>query len=229
MSTYYWDQNEISALLTLSILQGPDKGRSFDVDLDEVLIGRDAQDVPLGDNTVSRRHAVLRNADGVWMIRDLNSANGTYVNGVKVAGTMEVEVKLGDQLRCGTTLLVVGGTQVRGIAGELGDSLRIDADGNIVESAIMTRVPSMDDSVIIAGPETSNAVGNLRLLYELSTAISSIFDIQQLLDRVMDMIFDNLPADRGFIMLREDESQELKPMVVRYRRKEHSGEIAISH
>ncbi|MBN1436091.1 MAG: FHA domain-containing protein [Sedimentisphaerales bacterium] len=216
-------------MLTLSILQGPDKGRSFDIDLDEVLIGRDAPDAPLGDNTVSRRHAVLRNADGVWMIRDLNSANGTYVNGVKVAGTMEVEVKLGDQLRCGTTLLVVGGTQVRGIAGELGDSLRIDADGNIVESAIMTRVPSMDDSVIIAGPETSNAVGNLRLLYELSTAISSIFDRQQLLDRVMDMIFDNLPADRGFVLMRENEDEELKPMVVRYRRKEHSGEIAISH
>jgi len=216
-------------MLSLSILQGPDKGHTFDADGDTVLIGRDSTDVPLSDNTVSRRHAQLRNEAGAWRIQDFNSANGTYVNGVKVAGTVEAEVKQGDQIRCGATLIVFGGIRSRGIAGEPADSLRIDADGNVVESAIMATVPSMDDSVIIAGPETSNAVGNLRLLYELSTAISSIFDSQQLLERVMDMIFDNFPADRGFILLRPDDQEELEPQIVRYRSEEHSGEIAISH
>ena len=214
---------------TLSILQGPDKGHSFDVERDVILIGRDSPDVPLSDNTLSRRHAELRRENGAWRIQDLNSSNGTHVNGVKLAGSLTVDVKAGDQIRCGTTLLVFGNLNRSGIAGDPGGSLRIDEDGNIVESAIMTTVPSMDDSVIIAGPETSNAVGNLRLLYELSTAISSVFDRQQLLDRVMDMIFDNFPADHGFVLVREEEDAELVPQVARYRRKEHTGEIAISH
>ncbi len=179
------------------------------------------------DNTISRRHAHLVRQDGGWYIDDLNSANGTYVNGVKVARPMPI--KQGDQIRCGTTLIVFGGARSAGITGQTAGALRIDAEGNLVESDIMATTPSMEDSVILAGPETSNAVGNLRLLYELSTAIANIFDRQQLLERVMDMIFDNLPADRGFILLREEEQGDLSPVVVRYRSAEHSGEITVSH
>lgn len=211
---------------SLHILQGPDKGHTFEVTHTPTLIGRDSTDLPLSDNTISRRHAELIQKNGIWMIHDLNSANGTYVNGVKVAATLEL--KQGDQVRCGTTLIVFGGVRSSGIAGEPAGSLRIDEDGNIMESAIMATVPSMEDSVIIAGPETSNAVGNLRLLYELTTAISSVFDRRQLLEQVMDMVFDSMPADRGFILLKQDDSEEPEPEVVRYRTKEHSGEITIS-
>ena len=216
-------------MLTIAILQGPDKGHSFDVDHSDILIGRDSPDIPISDNTVSRRHAQLKETNGSWRIKDLNSANGTWVNGVKVAGSMTSQVKQGDQIRCGTSLLVIGGVRTSSVPGEPGTSLRIDADGNIVESAIMTTVPSLDDSVIIAGPDASDAVGNLRLLYEFSNAITSIFDPQQLLEKVMDMIFDNFPADRGFILLRPEEHAELEPVIARYRTREHSGQITVSH
>lgn len=212
---------------TLHVIKGPDKGRSFTVNHTPALIGRDSPDMPLADNTLSRRHARLDRHNGVWTLTDLNSANGTYVNGVKVAGPMDL--KQGDQIRCGTTLIVFGGAPAPGISDEFGGSLRIDEDGNIVESAIMASVPSMEDSVIIAGPETSSAVTNLRLLYELSNAIGSIFDRQQLLEKVMEMIFSNLPADRGFILMRNEETDELEPKVLRYRTAEHSGQITISH
>lgn len=180
------------------------------------------------DNTVSRHHAELRRTNGgVWAIRDLNSANGTYVNGVKLSASLEL--KQGDQIRCGTSLLVFGGVKTSSISGQL-DGLRIDEDGNLVESSIMATTPSMDDSVIIAGPEASNAIGNLRLLYELSTTINTIFDQQQMLERVLDMIFNNLPADRGFILLKDSSnSNALKPMAVRYRSQDHTSEITISH
>jgi two-component system, NtrC family, sensor kinase len=224
--TVFFSENRI--VPTLYVLQGPDKGRTYEVQHSPTPIGRESHDLPLTDNTISRHHAELVNESGTWLIRDLNSANGTYVNGVKVFKSLAL--KQGDQIRCGTTLIVFGGIRKNtGIPGELSTSLRIDEDGNLVESAIMATAPSMDDSVIIAGPETSSAVGNLRLLYELSTAISSIFDQQQLLEEVVDIIFDNLPADRGFIMLRQEDQQELVPAVVRYRSKDHSGKITISH
>ena len=212
----------------LVILRGPDKGRTFEVNDSSTLVGRDSPDLPLEDNTISREHAELFQDNGTWNIRDLNSANGTYLNGVKISGSLTL--KEGDQIRCGTTVIVFGGSAGSGVAGELGaGSLRIDADGNLIESAIMTSVPSNEDSVILAGPEASNAVGDLRVLYALSGAISSIFDQQQLLEKVMDMVFDTLPAERGFILLEEEEGDELTPAVVRYRSEEHSGEIAVSH
>ena len=214
---------------TLHILQGPDKGHTFDITHTPSLVGRDSLDLPLTDNTISRRHAQLIKKNNTWIINDLNSANGTYLNGVKISGAHEL--KQGDQVRFGTTLIVFGERPTgAGIAGEPAGSLKIDENGNIVESAIMTTVPSMEDSVIIAGPEMSNAVGNLRILYELATAVSTIFDRQQLLEKVMDMIFNSIPADRGFILLQEEEhSPDLIPVVVRYRSKNHVGEIAISH
>lgn len=213
-------------MASLYILQGPDKGHTFEVTHTPSLIGRNSPDLPLTDNTVSRRHAQLMKKDGSWTIYDLNSANGTYVNGVKVSGPMEL--KQGDQIRCGTTLVVFGEFRTSGVAGDKSTSLRIDESGNIVESSIMATIPSMEDSVIIAGPETTSAVGDLRLLYELTSAISSIFDRQQLLEQVMDLIFNALPADRGFILLKQEGKEELEPEVVRYRTKEHTGEIMIS-
>jgi len=212
---------------SLQILQGPDKGHTFEVSHTPAIIGRNSPDLPLTDNTVSRRHAQLLKRDSQWSIDDMNSANGTYVNGVKVSSPLEL--KQGDQIRCGTTLIVFDGAPASSITGEPAGSLRIDADGNIVESSIMQTVPSMEDSVILAGPETSSAIANLRRLYELSAAITSIFDQQQLLEKVMDIIFAALPADRGFILLYDHpDDSELHPKVVRYRSDEHTGEIAVS-
>ncbi|MGH2947340.1 MAG: FHA domain-containing protein [Solirubrobacteraceae bacterium] len=64
-----------------------------------VLIGRSsACQLVLADDTVSRRHAELRLDDGRWLLRDLGSANGTYVNGRRV---MEAEVRPGDLVHLG--------------------------------------------------------------------------------------------------------------------------------
>jgi hypothetical protein len=64
-----------------------------------VLIGRSSScQIVLGDDTVSRRHAELRFEDGRWLLRDLGSSNGTYVNGRWVA---ETEVRPGDVIHLG--------------------------------------------------------------------------------------------------------------------------------
>ncbi len=67
----------------------------------EMLLGRHQScDVVLEDNAVSRRHAQLRFRDGKWILQDLDSTNGTVVNGVAV-GRCELRpgdcVVIGDQ------------------------------------------------------------------------------------------------------------------------------------
>jgi hypothetical protein len=54
-----------------------------------VSIGRDpSNDIELGDERVSRHHAVLWAEAGVWHVRDLNSANGTFIGHSRLNGTM---------------------------------------------------------------------------------------------------------------------------------------------
>jgi FHA domain/Domain of unknown function (DUF1707) len=65
----------------------------------QLVLGRSsACELVLADDTVSRRHAELRAEDGRWIVRDLGSSNGTWVNGRRV---MEAEVRPGDVLHLG--------------------------------------------------------------------------------------------------------------------------------
>ena len=65
---------------------GPIPGSSFFLEKDEILIGRDlANDIPVPDAEISRRHArFIRKSDGVY-IEDLGSTNGTFLNGVRLS------------------------------------------------------------------------------------------------------------------------------------------------
>src|SRR4051812_21588916 len=88
------------------VLQGPDKGRRFELPDALTLVGRESRQLPLTDNTVSRRHAELVPGDDGWILRDLGSSNGTYINGLRI--TNRYTLKLGDQIRVGRSLMVFG-------------------------------------------------------------------------------------------------------------------------
>lgn len=69
---------------------------------DELLLGRSADcDIQLADGSVSRRHARLAFRDGTWIIQDLDSTNGTIVNG-ELVGRYQLcagdRIQLGDQI-----------------------------------------------------------------------------------------------------------------------------------
>jgi len=83
------EQEAIAALPSGSALlvvrRGPDMGARFLLDTDVTLAGRHPEaDVFLDDVTVSRRHAEFRRAGTRFEVRDLDSLNGTYVDGVRI-------------------------------------------------------------------------------------------------------------------------------------------------
>ncbi len=70
----------------LTIEQGKGRGQAFDFDAEEITIGRtDENDVVLYDGGVSRQHAKISFDGQHWLLSDLDSANGTTLNGAKVA------------------------------------------------------------------------------------------------------------------------------------------------
>jgi hypothetical protein len=86
------------------VTSGPETGRRVELDL-EVAIGRQDTDLVVEDPEVSRRHAVLRRSDGSVMVEDLDSTNGTFVNGERIRSP--IAVGPGDQIRVGQTTLEI--------------------------------------------------------------------------------------------------------------------------
>jgi len=199
-------------VLTLLVLQGPDKGRRFELPDKSALIGRESRSLPLGDNTVSRRHAELLPSGGNWILKDLGSSNGTYVNGSRVTNTYAL--KLGDQIRVGKTILVFGAQP--GVTRSSGGNVQLAGEESGMDSAIMQSIPSNEDSMVLAVPEpAAAAIGNLKILYQLGAALGSSFGVQQVLEVVMDLVFEHIKADRGIILLLDPKKNELVPQVVR--------------
>jgi two-component system, NtrC family, sensor kinase len=200
-------------VLTLLVLQGPDKGRRFELPDAPVLIGRESRQLPITDNTVSRRHAELLPDAGNWILKDMGSSNGSYVNGARVNNRFTL--KLGDQIRVGRTLMVFGAQP--GVMRTSGGNVALAGVEAGMDSSIMHTVASADDSMVLAVPEPAAvAMTNLKILYQLGAALGSSFGIEQVMEVVMDLVFENVKADRGIIFLMNDKG-ELIPKVVRTR------------
>lgn len=86
------------------VTSGPETGRRVELDL-ELAIGRQDTDLVVEDPEVSRRHAVLRRSDGSVIVEDLDSTNGTFVNGERIRSP--IAVGPGDQIRVGQTTLEI--------------------------------------------------------------------------------------------------------------------------
>lgn len=212
-------------MLILTVLQGPDRGKRFELPDDEPqIIGRSSEALPLNDMTISRRHAELTPNDGQWFINDQQSANGTFVNGVRI--DKPTPLRSGDQVRTGATLFLFGRETSK--AGPR--PVRV-VQPEAIESSVEHTAPSSDDSVVMAVPEPSaEAAEQLSVIYQLMQLVGTTFDRSLLLERVMDLIFEHFRADRGFILLKDADGR-LQPEVVRYRkppRNEEEQQIMVS-
>ncbi len=200
------------------VLQGPDKGQRFRLaEGESLLIGRASRLTPLTDYTVSRKHAEIRQKGRGWELADLRSANGTYLNEKRLERPTRLQD--GDQIRVGGTLFAWDASEGRTIAsGQTTISagkVDLDAGGRGDEPAIIGSVASGDDSMILASPAAAEAVRSWRVISALLDAVGSALSPSQLAERVLDVVFDEVPADRGFILLKDEKTGRYETEVVR--------------
>ncbi|MCS7166468.1 MAG: ATP-binding protein [Gemmatales bacterium] len=207
---------------TLIIVQGPQQGRRFRLEGDVIAVGRDASNiVRLHDTEVSRRHAELRRTDQGYLVVDLGSSNGTWVNSQKVRQYL---LQPGDRLRMGQTVLLYTtdeATSYSDLAEKI--SLITRGDQELTKASIVGKVSAEEGARVLSDPSRAerlwaqNAQVNLRILLQAAQVVSQVLDIRQLLEALLDLILQGVPAERGCVLLNESAGGEWRAIAVRFR------------
>ena len=204
----------------------------FELTDSETFIGRhpDCQ-IQFDSNMVSRKHACVSPADGGFQIADQGSGNGTFLNGKKLEGS--VALNHGDRIKLGPMLLRFEALedQVRQPSGDLadptGDTVAFNIDVSSGEDDLSTIMGSADASgygLLDVRPEAK-----LKAVLEISRALAGTVDLQKLLPKILDTLFEVFPqADRGSILLREAESGTMIPAAQKHRQSAQDETVKLS-
>jgi transcriptional regulator with GAF, ATPase, and Fis domain len=196
----------------LIAISGSLKGTVFALTADEVSLGRDnSNDVLINDPSVSRRHCLITkikqsNPDepARFTVLDLESYNGTFVNGVPV---IRQPLTQGDQISLGDLLFLFltheSDAVVSAVQFEEGDLITRSTVRLHREEAFYLRT----DKVLSALPSNDRVARELSILLKISHTINSIRDVRELQRRLLESVLEVVPAERGAILL-FDENQD---------------------
>lgn len=197
----------------LVVTQGDNEGST--IQLSRVTcIGRGLDmDVRLEDLTASKRHArVLRNERGEYLIEDLGSSNGTFLNSVPVETSVLHD---GDEIKVGLTVFrFVEPAAALGGGAQSTTTLAISGDSD--STSVISSVQVEEEDTWAPGEDTtletlSRTNYRLRTLLDISQAIGTDLDEETLLNRILDNLFQVFPETRrGFIILRDPKSGDLE-------------------
>ena len=200
----------------LLVLSGPLKDTTIPLPLGQVTIGRDgANGIAVTDPSVSRKHCQLEWQDERLQIKDLESRNGTLVNGVAI---QQQWLEHGDQIATGdsTFLLLLGEEEILPAASrvELEDGRSTAATTIIHPKDVLYLQP---DRLLRELPATSRVARNLNALLKISQIVHAIRDLNDLQGQLLDQIFEVVPAGRGAILLADREGHQFNSMFARMR------------
>jgi len=172
----------------LAAITGKLKGAIFTVDEDSLVIGREtAANLCIADASVSRRHSLIeKKNDDQFFITDLESLNGTFVNDVPVKSRL---LEHGDRVRIGDSqfLFLVHDGEV------ISKSSQVNLeDGHVVSSS--TVQIRFDDALYVMARDLS-------ALMKVSTTINAIRGLEELQQRLLELLFEVVPAQHGAILL----------------------------
>ena len=220
-------------MASLTVIKGADRGRHFDIDGDALTRRAQRQNnIRLHDTEISRHHAqIVRTKDG-FLLRDLQSSNGTFLNGQRVDS---YAMKSGDVIRIGQSELLFSATTPAAVPeADLSGKINLSGPDQAADaSAIVSAIKHSQGSQFLRYPERAgsqwleNSLRNLGVLYETSQAITRITDTEELLDHIIGLIFKSIQADRACILLKDTDTGKLKPTAVRYQRPMHNDERII--
>jgi len=173
---------------------------------DETTIGREsANTLSLRHASVSRRHCVIRKVADEFKLVDLNSFNGTFVNGLPVK---EQTLAHADQLRVGNLsllfLLEEGEETTSGQLVSLDDSDPVGQTSKIIDSEALLH--DTEGSPVDL-PAHERMARDLGVLLKIATRINRLRRTQELVREILDSVFEVVPVNRGAILLTQGDKE----------------------
>ncbi|HYH84466.1 MAG TPA: sigma 54-interacting transcriptional regulator [Pyrinomonadaceae bacterium] len=186
----------------LAVVAGPLKDTAFELGEEDVSVGRESSNlVSIPDSLLSRRHCLVRREGAGHKLVDLDSLNGTFVNGKPVRERL---LEHGDRISIGETRLVF--LQHDSDASASGSSpVEVSERELTAHSTLRMRVEDIlqpqTQEEWARLPALANMARDLTLLVKISTTINSIRDAEALQRELLRFVFEVVPAERGAILL----------------------------
>ena len=208
-------------MFSIHIIQGFDQGERLEIAKKIFRFGRDSDnDLQLHDSEVSRFHAELQPDGDGFKVVDLGSSNGTFVNGQR---TSAVRLSSGDRIQMGKTHIII---KEHGSEDANDHSAEVQFDDNTsVESQILESIvpqfgggaSPVADALVTTGDDGQSKLeaealrSHLQVMYQTTLAVSQTLDIDELLERVLTLVFEWVDADRACVLLMDQQTGELTP------------------
>jgi adenylate cyclase len=182
----------------------------------------------LVDREVSKEHCVIERAGNAFVLRDLNSSNGTFVNGRKVK---ELRLRDGDEIALGNSRLVFHAGEGPAGAPTTSAGVTVVASAQSMPAFLAT-VAQMESAEFRPADKLTDLdtlrqdYEKLRIGNEFHRLVGMERDLKSLLDKILKVAFQLLAADNAVVFLAEEDGS-LEPQAV-LRRKNDNQEVVVS-
>lgn len=200
-------------------ITGSSKGETFRLAAARVTLGRDnSNNVQIGDAAVSKKHCVIEVRNGDFELVDLESHNGTFVNGLPVKRRSLLH---GDVIRVGTSELVF-------LTDEVLDTPTINVQySDEVSPDTLKTVQLPSDRHPHSASNVGRMARDLNGLFKIARTINSIRDLAALQGKLLELIFEVVPAEVGAILLMSGQDEEPTSTHLHERNPGKSGSFCI--
>jgi serine phosphatase RsbU (regulator of sigma subunit) len=209
----------------LVVESGEQEGMIFPLRETVVSIGRGPDNtIQIIDTRLSRNHTMMILNDSTWFLRDLKSKNGTLINGEKIEG--DRPLAHGDRIQAGDSAFVFEQESAAdtGAAG----GLRVSEDEGLVTASHVLEMGKSPDTQPPGTPLSADDAKRLSILYRVAEMNSSTLNLDELLDKILDLIQEFLAPDRAGVLLYDEQYDILLPKVIR-RPPDSTDDIVISN
>jgi transcriptional regulator with GAF, ATPase, and Fis domain len=191
----------------LVALSGPLGGTVRALTDGSLSLGRDtANQIMIGDRAVSRLHCTITHVSpDVYEISDLESHNGTFVNGIQITRT---PIRHGDRIRVGSSeFAFLTGEDEDNDAGSQSSDAGKQTTGRVLTTLFLDQRSGL--------PSNASGVGrmarDLSAFFKIANLINSFHDVEGLQPKLLELIFEVIPAAQGAIVLQSNPNEEPSP------------------